>query len=70
MSRRKALDFAALKQGSVSSFDVEKLETIVSRWVRAKNTAAKVLVHHKNSKLLHNVILYLLDLLENYFDID
>ncbi|KAF5458817.1 hypothetical protein F2P56_022818 [Juglans regia] len=39
---RKALEFADLKQCSVSFFDVEKPETAVSRWVRAKTRAAKV----------------------------
>ncbi|KAA8523265.1 hypothetical protein F0562_009688 [Nyssa sinensis] len=38
----KALDFAALKRSSVSFFDVEKTETAVSRWARARTRAAKV----------------------------
>ncbi|KAL2997828.1 hypothetical protein AAZX31_09G062700 [Glycine max] len=38
----KALDFASLKRSSVSFFDVEKHETAVSRWTRAKTRAAKV----------------------------
>ncbi|XP_047948621.1 IQ domain-containing protein IQM4 [Salvia hispanica] len=38
----KALDFAALKRSSVSFFDVEKPETAVSRWARARTRAAKV----------------------------
>ncbi|GAA0161409.1 hypothetical protein LIER_17733 [Lithospermum erythrorhizon] len=38
----KALDFAALKQSSVSFFNVEKPETAVSRWARARTRAAKV----------------------------
>ncbi|CAL0325526.1 unnamed protein product [Lupinus luteus] len=38
----KALDFAALKRSSVSFFDVEKQETAVSRWSRARTRAAKV----------------------------
>lgn len=38
----KALDSAALKQSSVSFFDVEKPETAVSRWARARTRAAKV----------------------------
>ncbi|KAG5012021.1 hypothetical protein JHK86_024282 [Glycine max] len=37
----KALDFASLKRSSVSFFDVEKHETAVSRWTRAKTRAAK-----------------------------
>ncbi|TKY54470.1 hypothetical protein E2542_SST18878 [Spatholobus suberectus] len=38
----KALDFAALKRSSVSFFDVQKQETAVSRWARARTRAAKV----------------------------
>lgn len=38
----KALDFAALKRSSVSFFDVEKPESAVSRWARARTRAAKV----------------------------
>ncbi|XP_057750589.1 IQ domain-containing protein IQM1-like isoform X1 [Arachis stenosperma] len=38
----KALDFAALKRSSVSFFDVEKQESAVSRWARARTRAAKV----------------------------
>ncbi|KEH32502.1 hypothetical protein MtrunA17_Chr4g0071041 [Medicago truncatula] len=38
----KALDFAALRRSSVSFFDVEKPETAVSRWARARTRAAKV----------------------------
>ncbi|CAA0814256.1 calmodulin-binding family protein [Striga hermonthica] len=38
----KALDFAALKRSSVSFFNVEKRETAVSRWARARTRAAKV----------------------------
>lgn len=38
----KALDFAALKRSSVSFFDVDKQETAVSRWARARTRAAKV----------------------------
>ncbi|XLT44560.1 hypothetical protein HN873_037164 [Arachis hypogaea] len=37
----KALDFAALKRSSVSFFDVEKQESAVSRWARARTRAAK-----------------------------
>lgn len=42
LSRWKALDFAALKRSSVSFFNVEKPETAVSRWARARTRAAKV----------------------------
>ncbi|PIN22967.1 hypothetical protein CDL12_04319 [Handroanthus impetiginosus] len=38
----KALDFAALKRSSVSFFNLEKPETAVSRWARARTRAAKV----------------------------
>uniref|UniRef100_A0A2N9IQM7 Calmodulin-binding family protein n=1 Tax=Fagus sylvatica TaxID=28930 RepID=A0A2N9IQM7_FAGSY len=38
----KALDFAALKRSSVSFFNVEKPETALSRWARARTRAAKV----------------------------
>ncbi|KAL2229108.1 IQ domain-containing protein IQM1 [Sesamum indicum] len=38
----KALDFAALKRSSVSFFSVEKHETAVSKWSRARTRAAKV----------------------------
>nr|KYP73991.1 hypothetical protein KK1_006659 [Cajanus cajan] len=38
----KALDFAELKRSSISFFDIEKPETAVSRWSRAKKRAAKV----------------------------
>ncbi|CAA3026475.1 Hypothetical predicted protein [Olea europaea subsp. europaea] len=38
----KALDFAALKRSSVSFFNVEKPETAISRWARARTRAAKV----------------------------
>lgn len=40
--RWKALDFAALDRSSVSFFNVEKHETAVSRWARARTRAAKV----------------------------
>ncbi|XP_008793286.2 IQ domain-containing protein IQM1-like [Phoenix dactylifera] len=38
----KAMDFASLKHSSISFFDVEKPETAVSRWARARTRAAKV----------------------------
>ncbi|XP_044983797.1 IQ domain-containing protein IQM6-like [Hordeum vulgare subsp. vulgare] len=38
----KLLDFALLKQSSVSFFEVEKPETALSRWSRARMKAAKV----------------------------
>ncbi|EEC66928.1 hypothetical protein OsI_33536 [Oryza sativa Indica Group] len=38
----KLLDFALLKRNSVSFFDIEKPETAISRWSRARMRAAKV----------------------------
>ncbi|XP_073277908.1 IQ domain-containing protein IQM6-like [Primulina huaijiensis] len=38
----KLLDFAELKRSSVSFFDIEKPETAISRWSRARTKAAKV----------------------------
>ncbi|XP_030531700.1 IQ domain-containing protein IQM6 [Rhodamnia argentea] len=38
----KLLDFAELKRSSISFFDIEKTETAVSRWSRARTRAAKV----------------------------
>ncbi|XP_017695964.1 IQ domain-containing protein IQM2-like [Phoenix dactylifera] len=38
----KLLDFALLKRSSVSFFDIEKPESAVSRWSRARTKAAKV----------------------------
>ncbi|GJN10916.1 hypothetical protein PR202_ga29061 [Eleusine coracana subsp. coracana] len=38
----KLLDFALLKRSSVSFFDIEKQESAVSKWYRARTRAAKV----------------------------
>lgn len=38
----KLLDFAELKHSSISFFDIEKHETALSRWSRARTRAAKV----------------------------
>ncbi|XP_050227462.1 IQ domain-containing protein IQM6 [Mercurialis annua] len=38
----KLLDFAELKRSSISFFDIDKPETAVSRWSRARTKAAKV----------------------------
>ncbi|KAM7259232.1 hypothetical protein ACFE04_014973 [Oxalis oulophora] len=38
----KLLDFAQLKRSSVSFFDIDKHETAISRWSRARTRAAKV----------------------------
>jgi hypothetical protein len=43
--RWKALDFASLNNSSVSFFKVEKQETAVSKWARARKRAAKVIDH-------------------------
>ncbi|RWW05832.1 hypothetical protein GW17_00030873 [Ensete ventricosum] len=42
--RWKALDFASLKQSSISFFTDGKPETAASRWARARTRAAKVLI--------------------------
>lgn len=36
------MDFAALKQSSISFFNSEENETAVSRWARSRTRAAKV----------------------------
>jgi hypothetical protein len=36
------LDFATLKRSSVSFFSIEKHETAMSKWARAKTRVAKV----------------------------
>ncbi|WOK97791.1 IQ domain-containing protein IQM1-like [Canna indica] len=38
----KALDFASLKHSSISFFDIEKPEPVVSKWARAKKIVARV----------------------------
>ncbi|XVF07449.1 hypothetical protein REPUB_Repub06bG0139600 [Reevesia pubescens] len=38
----KLLDFAELKRSSISFFEIEKPETAISRWSRARKRAAKV----------------------------
>lgn len=38
----KTLDSAALRRCSVSFYDIEKQETVISKWARAKTRAAKV----------------------------
>ncbi|GJX51874.1 hypothetical protein Tco_0278719 [Tanacetum coccineum] len=38
----KLLDFAELKQSSISFFNIDKQETAISRWSRARTRAAKV----------------------------
>ncbi|KAL7138663.1 hypothetical protein ABFS83_10G179000 [Erythranthe nasuta] len=38
----KLLDFAELKRSSISFFEIEKPETAISRWARARTRAAKV----------------------------
>lgn len=41
-SRWKLLDFAELKHSSISFFDIDRHETAISRWSRARTRAAKV----------------------------
>lgn len=53
----KALDFAALKRSSVSFFNIEKPETAVSRWARARTRVAKVLNLSLNHALI--IIIYI-----------
>lgn len=38
----KLLDFAELKHSSISFFDIDRHETAISRWSRARTRAAKV----------------------------
>lgn len=40
--RWKLLDFAELKRSSISFFEIEKHESAISRWSRARTRAAKV----------------------------
>lgn len=42
----KLLDFAELKHSSISFFDLDKHETAISRWSRARTRAAKVPLCH------------------------
>lgn len=42
--RWKLLDFAELKRSSISFFNLEKHETAISRWSRARTRAAKVYI--------------------------
>jgi hypothetical protein len=45
LDRWKLLDFALLKRSSVSFFDIEKQETAMSKWSRARTRAAKVQIY-------------------------
>ncbi|KAK9153345.1 hypothetical protein Sjap_000825 [Stephania japonica] len=49
----KLLDFAELKRSSVSFFNIEKPETAVSRWSRARKRAAKIDPRHRYGHNLH-----------------
>lgn len=55
----KALDFAALKRSSVSFFNIEKPETAVSRWARARTRVAKVLNLSLNHALIIIIYIYI-----------
>lgn len=57
LNRWKLLDFAELKRSSISFFDIEKPETAISRWLRARTRAAKVT---KNPKQKHHFLLWFL----------
>lgn len=60
LCRWKLLDFAVLKCSSVSFFEIEKPETAVSRWSRARTRAAKVLISLRTSEWndrLHSAIM-------------
>ncbi|KHN47980.1 hypothetical protein glysoja_015450 [Glycine soja] len=49
----KLLDFAELKRSSISFFEIEKHETAVSRWSRARTRAAKIDPRHRYGHNLH-----------------
>ncbi|KAF9593319.1 hypothetical protein IFM89_021488 [Coptis chinensis] len=51
----KLLDFAELKRSSISFFEIEKPETAVSRWSRARTRAAKIDPRHRYG---HNLQYY------------
>ncbi|KAL2332584.1 hypothetical protein Fmac_013797 [Flemingia macrophylla] len=49
----KLLDFAELKRSSVSFFNMDKHETAISRWSRARTRAAKIDPRHRYGHNLH-----------------
>ncbi|KVH90861.1 hypothetical protein Ccrd_007110 [Cynara cardunculus var. scolymus] len=49
----KLLDFAELKRSSISFFDLDKHETAISRWSRARTRAAKIDPRHRYGHNLH-----------------
>ncbi|KAL2535159.1 calmodulin-binding family protein [Abeliophyllum distichum] len=49
------LDFAELKRSSISFFDIERPETAISRWSRARTRAAKIDPRHRYG---HNLQFY------------
>ncbi|GFP93214.1 hypothetical protein PHJA_001465700 [Phtheirospermum japonicum] len=51
----KALDFAALRRSSVSFFEVDKPETAVSKWARARTRAAKRALNAAAVKLQRSI---------------
>lgn len=55
----KAIDFANLKRSSVSFFNIEKPETAVSRWARARTRAAKVSSCLSSALFFFNLFIYL-----------
>lgn len=52
----KLLDFAELKHSSISFFDIDKHETAISRWSRARTRAAKVNFDHTQMQKLLNIV--------------
>ncbi|GFZ03700.1 calmodulin-binding family protein [Actinidia rufa] len=51
-----SLDFAELKRNSISFFDIEKPETVVLRWSRARTRAAKVGKGYRRIQGLENLL--------------
>ncbi|MFQ6671378.1 hypothetical protein Gotur_035948 [Gossypium turneri] len=49
----KTLDSAALRRCSVSFYEIEKHETVISKWARAKTRAAKIDPRHRYGHNLH-----------------
>ncbi|MQM20051.1 hypothetical protein Taro_053065 [Colocasia esculenta] len=49
----KLLDYALLNGSSVSFFDIEKAESVISRWARARTKAAKIDPRHRYGHNLH-----------------
>ncbi|CAL5423584.1 unnamed protein product [Camellia sinensis] len=52
----KLLDFAELKHSSISFFEIEKPQTAISRWSRARTRAAKLGRVYQKTKELENLL--------------